>query len=215
MEVTSNPFLMLGRLPIGILDRLPFIPIGKVPPTCLTAYEEKIIFSVLNLGLLLNSRYETLLVVKRMPPKVPSLLRGPLDRMGLRKCTGCAGGGLFTVASALGSTNLYPTGKRGDGAGGDIITRPMGTRRGARVTFRGFQQLVRTPQPGRRLGLGHASFLDIRNLFLKTKNAGGGGILATRPRGCAGLKYGHRIGNLFGLPKLILWGYVCYHPAIN
>ena len=48
-------------------------------------------FSVLNLGLLLDSRHETLVVVKTIPPKVPSLLRDPLDRMGLHKRTACAG----------------------------------------------------------------------------------------------------------------------------
>jgi len=91
MEVASRPFLILGQLPVGISDRLPFIPIGKITPTYFAAYKEKVIFLVLNLGLLLNSHYKTLLVVKAIPPEVPSLLRGPLDRMGLCKCAACIG----------------------------------------------------------------------------------------------------------------------------
>ena len=83
MEVMSRPFLILGRLPIGISDRLSLIPIRKVSPTCFAAYEEKVIFPVFNLGLFLDRRYEAFLVIKAMPPKVPSLTGGPLDRMDL------------------------------------------------------------------------------------------------------------------------------------
>jgi len=72
----------------------------------------------------------------------------------------------------------------------------MGTRRGARVTFRSSlgQKLLRAPQPGGRLSLCNALFLDIsqiggsyvnlpwiRNLFLNIKNARGEGILTARP----------------------------------
>ncbi|KAJ8429285.1 LOW QUALITY PROTEIN: hypothetical protein Cgig2_016323 [Carnegiea gigantea] len=72
MEVASCPFLI-------------------VYPTRFTAYKEKVIFLVFNLGLFLDSHHGTLLVIKAIPPKIPSLTRGPLDQMGLRKCTACAG----------------------------------------------------------------------------------------------------------------------------
>ncbi|KAJ8429829.1 hypothetical protein Cgig2_000157 [Carnegiea gigantea] len=74
-----------------------------------------------------------------------------------------------------------------------------------------------SPYSRGRLGLGHSSFLNInyaggsyvnlqriRNLFFNSENARGGRTLTGRPRGGAGLKYRHCIGNPFGLPKLIL-----------
>ncbi|KAJ8430645.1 hypothetical protein Cgig2_025658 [Carnegiea gigantea] len=88
--------------------------------------------------------------------------------------------------------------------------------------------LVWSPHLRGGLGFGHSAFLiinhtegsyvnfpRIRNLFLNTKNARGGGILTTRPRGGDGLKCQHHIGNPFGLPSLILWEDVPYHPTIN
>ncbi|KAJ8435271.1 hypothetical protein Cgig2_026010 [Carnegiea gigantea] len=77
------------------------------------------------------------------------------------------------------------------------------------------------------LHLGHSSCLEIihkvsysdfpwvRNLLLNTKDAGSGRILAPRPQGGVGHNNRHYIGNLFGFPKLILWGDVHHHPAIN
>ncbi|KAJ8428567.1 LOW QUALITY PROTEIN: hypothetical protein Cgig2_000431 [Carnegiea gigantea] len=69
VEVASRPFFNLGRLPIGVSDRLPLVPIGKVSPTRFAVYEEKVIFPVFNLGLFLDSRRETFLVIKAIPPK--------------------------------------------------------------------------------------------------------------------------------------------------
>ncbi|KAJ8420207.1 hypothetical protein Cgig2_025831 [Carnegiea gigantea] len=55
----------------------------------------------------------------------------------------------------------------------------------------------------------------VRHFHLRAKNAGGGGVLAARPRGCARLKKGNNIGNLFRLPTLILSGGTSHHLAIN
>ncbi|KAJ8420397.1 hypothetical protein Cgig2_013884 [Carnegiea gigantea] len=55
----------------------------------------------------------------------------------------------------------------------------------------------------------------VRHLHLRAKNVGGGGVLATRPRGVARLKKGNDIGNLFRLLILILSGDASHHPTIN
>ncbi|KAJ8429946.1 hypothetical protein Cgig2_003514 [Carnegiea gigantea] len=77
------------------------------------------------------------------------------------------------------------------------------------------QQLIRSPDARGGLSLSRSLCLDIshkvssrdfswiRNLFLNTKDAGSGRILATRPQGSARFKNQHRIANLFGFPKLI------------
>ncbi|KAJ8434139.1 hypothetical protein Cgig2_000859 [Carnegiea gigantea] len=89
----SHPFWpsTTRAMNLGISDQLPLIPIGKVSPTRFAAYEEKVLFRIFNLGLFLDNRHETFLVTKAIPPKVPSLTRGPLDQMGLCKRVACVG----------------------------------------------------------------------------------------------------------------------------
>ncbi|KAJ8438992.1 LOW QUALITY PROTEIN: hypothetical protein Cgig2_012988 [Carnegiea gigantea] len=191
IKVTGRPFVILSQLLIGILDRVSFIPMGKIPPTCVPVYEKKVIFLILNLGLLLDSRHKTLLVVRTMPPDVLSLLRGPLDRMGLRKCAACADvrdHGVerkpYTISKGR-SIHCYAFGGR--------LTHGS-------IRFRKYK-----PISGRQETRGsYVNLPRVKNLLLNIENARGGRILAARPRGGAGLKYRHRIGNLFGLPKLIL-----------
>ncbi|KAJ8423631.1 LOW QUALITY PROTEIN: hypothetical protein Cgig2_028490 [Carnegiea gigantea] len=69
------------------------------------------------------------------------------------------------------------------------------------------------------LEVGHIVSYDdlprVHHLHLGAKNAGGGGILAARPRGSAQLKKRNDIGNLFWLPILILSGDAGHHPTIN
>ncbi|KAJ8435907.1 hypothetical protein Cgig2_010026 [Carnegiea gigantea] len=89
MKVSSRLFLSLGRLPKRISDRLPIIPIRKISLTYFLAHEKKLVFSVFNLGLLLDDRHETLLIIETISLKVPDFIGSPLDRMDQRKRTAC------------------------------------------------------------------------------------------------------------------------------
>lgn len=55
----------------------------------------------------------------------------------------------------------------------------------------------------------------VRHLGLNTQNTGGGRIFTARPRRSAGLDNRHPIQDLLRFPKLVLWGHMRYHPAIN
>jgi len=50
------------------------------------------------------------------------------------------------------------------------------------------------------------NFPRANDLLLNTDDTGSGRLLTARPSGHAGLIDGHRIGNLFGFPKLIFLG---------
>ncbi|KAJ8437848.1 hypothetical protein Cgig2_000402 [Carnegiea gigantea] len=89
------------------------------------------------------------------------------------------------------------------------------------------QQLIGRPDTRSRLRLRHPANLEgghivsdgdlprVRNLHLRAKNAGGGGILLAGPRVSARLKNGDGVRTLFRLSTLILSEDFSHHPAIN
>ncbi|KAJ8428396.1 LOW QUALITY PROTEIN: hypothetical protein Cgig2_029019 [Carnegiea gigantea] len=88
MEIVGRPCFLLGRFPKRIPDRLPIIPIGKVPPARLLVNEEEVVLPILYPQLLRNGRHVTLLIVETIPSQILGLTRSPLDRMNQAKCPG-------------------------------------------------------------------------------------------------------------------------------
>ncbi|KAJ8434505.1 hypothetical protein Cgig2_001558 [Carnegiea gigantea] len=235
MEVSSRPFLSTGRLPIRITNRLPLVPIGHISPTRFSAHEREVVLLVSNLGLLLNCRYEALLIIETIAPEVPGLAGSPLDCIDLCKRVAS------TVASASGSTNLYPAGK--STAFPELLLSPseeelvlVASTSASMLDLweleeeRGLpsEKLVETPQPSSHLDLGHPAFLKVKhtvnchmnfpglnNILHNAKDATSRRILITGRRGSVGLMNWHDIGDFLWFPKQILGGNVCDHPAIN
>ena len=73
MEVAGYLRLSLDRLPKRTPDRLHIIPIENISPTRFPAYEKKFASPMFKFTLFFDGRYETLLIVETVPPKVPGL----------------------------------------------------------------------------------------------------------------------------------------------
>ncbi|KAJ8422881.1 hypothetical protein Cgig2_027364 [Carnegiea gigantea] len=181
--------------------------IKDITPTSFPAEEEEVVLPILHFRLIFNGRHEARPIVEIVPPQIATLFWGLLNRVN--------------QAIYLGQAGTKPTDPDDDSVR-ELVQAPFEDELREECP-----ELVWRLNAGSRLRLCHPANLKVghidsygdlprvRHLHLRAKTAEGGGVLAAGPRGCARLKKGNDIGNLFRLPILILLRDSGHHPAIN
>ncbi|KAJ8440066.1 hypothetical protein Cgig2_025545 [Carnegiea gigantea] len=235
-KVASQPLLLVGRLLKGIPDWLLLIATRKVPLSRIPVDKDEVILPILHVRLFLNGCYITRSLVSlgalwinwTRPIARAVRARSHSSHVVMKEHMLCQDVGTICIVT---SSNLFKistiTGWRGNRAL-ECVTFELGKcvlcssreskQEGAPGNRNPSATTLRTDSTGHSPPRALGTLRDVELANVPSEEELVDGLskeeLADNPFE-DGLKNRHRIGNLFGFPKLTFWGNVRHHLAIN